>query len=91
MLWEVYTGAMTCSGGERGTLGKLTKAVTYGLFAGFGFGVPLGKWFGLIGRLVLGPSLAVEFSTRRHGTPPLESALFLVLGASPSGSLAHCP
>jgi hypothetical protein len=72
-------------GGERGTLRTLTKACTYGVLVGLGFGVPLGRWFGLIGGFVIGPSVAVEFSARRHAVPRLESAAFLIVRAGSFG------
>ncbi len=68
-------------GGERGTLRTLTKAVTYGLLLGFGFGVPLGLWFGLVGGFVMGPSLAVEFSAGRNGARPRERAALPIVRA----------
>lgn len=58
-------------GGEHGPLRTLTRAVTYGLLFGSGYGVALGPIFGLASGAANGVTLAWELSrTARHGPKP---------------------
>ena len=48
-------------GGQRGPLRILTRAATYSLFFGLGYGLPLGITFGLVAGSGLGLALGFEF------------------------------
>src|SRR6202795_3124086 len=58
-------------GGEHGPLRTLTRAVTYGVLFGGGYGLALGPVFGLASGVAHGVTLGWEFSlASRHGPKP---------------------
>jgi hypothetical protein len=55
-------------GGKYGPLRTLTRCTTYAILYGVGYGL-IGRWFGVIGALLMGPILGLEFSRRaREGS-----------------------
>jgi hypothetical protein len=71
-------------GGEHGPLRTLTRAVTYTLLFGTGYGIALGPFFGLSSGLAHGITLAWEFSrASRHKPRPgfwLDAAMSAIRG-----------
>src|ERR1700684_1978064 len=71
-------------GGEHGPLRTLTRAVTYGLIFGAGYGFALGPIFGLASGVAHGITLAWEFSrASRHGPEPgfwMDTAMSAIRG-----------
>ena len=64
-------------GGKYGPLRTLTRCTTYAIACGLGYAL-IGRWFGIIGALLMGPLVGLESSRRaREGREaPFESALF---------------
>ena len=83
-------------GGKYGPLRTLTRCTTYAIPCGLGYAL-IGRWFGVIGALLMGPLLGLENSRRaREGQEALyESSLFALargiafsIASWPSGSVA---
>jgi hypothetical protein len=64
-------------GGKYGPLRTLTRCTTYAIPYGLGYAL-IGRWFGIIGALLMGPTTGLESSRRaREGREaPFESTLF---------------
>jgi hypothetical protein len=67
-------------GGKYGPLRTLTRCTTYAVPFGLGYGL-IGRWFGVMGAVLMGPLLGLEFSrrARRGREDRFDSALFAVL------------
>lgn len=83
-------------GGRAGPLGLITRAATYGVILGIGYGLPFGPFFGIVSGVGLGGILALEYwriayYQRTRGYSPLYNvrasgaARGVVLGAAAIG------
>lgn len=74
-------------GGQHGPLRTLTRSVTYSVIFATGYGVFLGWWFALVGALLFGPILGVEFSRRskNKGKPIKGRLIFAALRSTGLG------
>jgi hypothetical protein len=74
-------------GAERGLLRFLTTCITYGVVFLAGYGLFLGGWFGLMGLVVSGPTLATEHWRHQSGQPEpaWEKAIYAACRATSLG------
>jgi hypothetical protein len=83
-------------GGKKGPLRLLTRLLTYSAILGLGYGAMLGLWFGLVGAMVLAPTIEYQLRRRALGIEPskLEWAMMALLrgvafGGAGSLSVGH--